>query len=756
MNTANYNLNLNKGWKFHHGQVRRFRELEHEDTYFATKAGGMLGNLDVFLNKNYWEDVEVPHDWLAALPLDPGEAPANGYKQRGVGWYYVKFNLPENPIEKARLVFDGILGQSIVYVNGTIAVRNFSGYNRFSCEIASYLLPNSENIIAIYVDATTWEGWWYEGAGLYRSAYIEFRKKIHIDTQECFVRPQEKDGVWSVKADLKVAGLKTSGFCKEIKSDLVAEKFSVNVRLEAPDKMLTAETELLAGAAIQTELMVENPVLWSPEHPALYRFICELKKGDEILETWSIAVGIRSIQWCPDNGMYLNGKPYQVKGICCHQDHAGVGAAISSEVMEYRIRSLKNLGINAYRCAHHAPSETLLNICDRLGMLVMVENRNYSVSPEVLDQLESMIRLSRNHASVMIYSLFNEEPWQAEHRGYLIAHEMREHVLALDDTRAVTAAMNGGILEGSNASDALDVIGVNYYLKFYADAHSRTPDKVMIGTENCPTLATRGVYENNKEKQEYNSYGDDWACFSESIDETLESVLEKPYHAGNFAWSGFDYYGEPQPYSWPSVMSHWGVQDNCGFPKDIAYHLAAWYKEELCVHLMPHWNWNAGEEIRVCAFTNAKTAELFVNGKSAGEIPVNRRRAEWKVSFEAGEICVKAYRGTEEVSDTVYTAGQAAKLVLEDVTPIGSGDAVRIINISVTDERGILIPNFDGTVHFRVGRARILGVGNGDPNGHQLNVAYSIKLFHGRAQMILTATEDTIEARCDGLPEAKL
>lgn len=747
MKTANYNKNLDKGWKFHLGQVRRFRELEHEDTYYATKAGGMLGNLDVFLNKNYWEDVEVPHDWQAALPLDPGEAPANGYKKRGAGWYYVKFELPDEEIETARLVFDGILGQSTVYVNGTIAVRNFSGYNRFACEIASYLLPGEENMIAVYVDASEWEGWWYEGAGLYRPAYIEFREKVHLDEQECFVRPQEKDGAWYVEADLKVPGLEKEG---------TSEKWTVEMRLEDPDGAAVKVQESDAGDFLNVRFPVENPVLWSPETPVLYTFVSELKKNGEIVQTVRIAVGMRSITWNPDTGMHLNGRPYQVKGICCHQDHAGVGAAISSELMEYRIGLLKKMGINAYRCAHHAPSETLLDICDRLGMLVMVENRNYSVAPEVLDQLESMIRLSRNHASVMIYSLFNEEPWQAEHRGYRMAHKMREHVLALDNTRAVTAAMNGGILEGSNASDALDVIGVNYYLADYADAHRRTPGKAMIGTENCPTFATRGVYRNDKEKQIYNSYGDDWASFSESIDETLESVLEKPYNAGNFAWSGFDYYGEPQPYSWPSVMSHWGIHDNCGFPKDIAYHLAAWYKEELCVHLMPHWNWKENEEVRVCAFTNADTAELFVNGRSVGEAVVKRRRAEWRVPFEAGVICVKARRNGEEIADEVYTAGKAARLVLEEVTPAGSGTAVRIINVSVTDEAGTLVPDFEKTVSFYAGRARILGVGNGDPNGHQPNVSSSISLFHGRAQLILTNTGSRIEAQCDGLEDAFL
>lgn len=746
MKTANYNLHLDKGWKFHLGQVKRFRKLQHEDTYNASKAGGGVGNMEVFLNENCWQNVEVPHDWLTALPLDPSEAPANGYKPRGVGWYYNSFELPDVPVENARLVFDGVLGQCTVYVNGIQAARNFSGYNRFSCEIASYLLPGKENMIVLYVDGTIWEGWWYEGAGLYRPVYIEFRETEHFDAADCFIRSVECEGGWEIAADLNVLGLDAAD----------ENERKVSIRVEDPKGVKIAEKEIPAAECQTVRIPVENPVLWTPETPELYTFLVELKKGEACLDTLCIPVGIRSITWCQDTGMYLNGKSYQVKGICCHQDHAGVGAAVSEELIEYRISLLKKLGVNAYRCAHHAPSESLLDICDRLGMLVMVENRHFGVSQDIISQLESMVRMSRNHPSVFIYSLFNEEPWQGERRGYLMARQMREHLLALDNTRAVTAAMNGGILEGSNASDSLDVIGVNYHIADYENAHLRTPGKTMIGTENCPTLATRGVYANDREMQVYNSYGDDWAGFSESIDVTMENVLTKPYNAGCFAWSGFDYYGEPAPYAWPSVMSHWGVMDNCGFAKDIAYHLAAWYKTELFVHLMPHWNWTEGEEVRVCVFTNADTAELFVNGRSAGEVQVNRRRAEWKVPFEKGTICVKARKGNTEISDEVHTAGKPSRLVLEDVTPKRNNNSVRIINISVTDAEGTLVPDCDKEVHFGMSEAKILGVGNGNPNGHQQNTASVIALFHGRAQVIVTAHGGTIKAQCEGLPDAEI
>jgi len=746
MKNANYNLKLDKGWKFHLGQVRRMNELQHDDTYSACKAGGALGNTDMFLNKNYWQDIQVPHDWQTTLPLDPGEATARGYKPRGVGWYYVKFRLPDMPIENARLVFEGVMGQCVVYVNGTIAVRNFSGYNRFSCEVGSYLLPNADNLIAVFVDATTFEGWWYEGAGLYRPVYIEFRDTVRLDVPDCFVRGSQKCQTWEVDADLKILGLDTD-----------IEDIHVRVQLKDPKGNMIAHRRLPAEEHLALQIPVEEPQLWSPEKPALYTFVCMLMKGEECLENIEIPVGLRSITWCADTGMDLNGAHYRVKGICCHQDHAGVGVAVTSELMEYRIARLKSFGINAYRCAHHAVSEKLLEICDRLGMLVMVENRHFSVSEDTLKQLEALVRVSRNHPSVFLYCIYNEEVfWQAEERGYRMARQMRAHVRALDDTRAVTAAMNGGVLAEVNVSDALDVIGMNYDMNVYEECHRRTPHKTILGTENCPTFATRGVYISDDKEQVFNSYGDHWASFGESIEECMECVEEKAYNAGCFAWSGFDYYGEPEPYSWPSVMYQGGIMDICGFEKDTAYELAAWYNEELLVHLLPHWNWQDNEEVRVCAFTNADTAELFVNGQSMGEKTVNRRRAEWKIPFKAGMICVKARKGEEVVYDEVHTAGVPSKLIMEDVTPRESGENLRIINISVTDARGTIIPDFNEEVWFRVRKTAILGVGNGNPNGHQSNIDSHIELFHGRAQLLVTAGEGTIVACCEGLPDAEI
>ncbi len=575
MNVANYDLQLDRGWHFYLGAAERFRE-HMLYVYDASKAGGRLGNKDVFLNKNIWTEVNVPHDWMMSLHVDPTSIMANGFKQRGEGWYYVKFVLPDTDIERARLVFEGVLGETVVYVNGTIAARNSSGYNRFTCEIASYLTPGEENMIALHVDTTTWEAWSYEGAGLYRPVYIEFRENTLLVTYDCFVRSRKTDGKWSVLADIRAKG----ELCG-------AALFAT---LAAPGGKIIWSEERAAERSTAFSISVSDARLWSPEKPTLYKFNCQLMKEGRLLDSFSTSVGMRSIEWNKDTGMHLNGKKYRVKGICCHQDHGGVGAAVTPELMEYRVAKLKEMGTNAYRCAHHAVPDSLLDVCDRLGMMVMIENRHFSVAAETKVQLQSLVRLARNHPSVFLYSLFNEEPWKKDRRRYLMAKEMREWVPELDDTRAVTGAMEGGVTEKPNAGYAVDVVGINYHNSQYAEYHAFTPEKALIGTENCPIYATRGVYKTDEDAQEFNCYGDAWAHFAPSIEETMKSVEENDFAAGCFPWSGFDSYGEPVPFSYPSTMSHWGYMDICGFPKDTAYLLAAWYKEKLSAHLLPHWN----------------------------------------------------------------------------------------------------------------------------------------------------------------------
>ncbi len=735
MASANYNLPLNAGWKFHLGDFERNINLTTSGYHHSAQAGGDLLNV-VFTED--WSDVAVPHDWLIAQPYDQTAAAMSGYKHRGIAWYKNEFVLPETHVESAKLVFDGVLGQCTVFVNGIIAIRNFSGYNRFEAEIGDYLLPGKPNVIHLLVDASRWEAWWYEGAGLYRPVRIEFRTQNHFRTRDCFVRAKGK----TVLCDLS---LSLDGDC------------TVCAQLFDADGAKISAYETAASKLTSFALACHCPDLWSPETPHLYTAKFVLKQGDAIVDAFSVAVGFRTTEWVANKGFLLNGKRYPIKGICCHQDHAGVGAAVTPEINEFRLLKLKKLGINAYRCAHHAVTEDFLSLCDRIGILVMSENRHFSVSADADNQLTSMVKVARNHPSVFLYSLFNEEPWQEDERGRRMAKKMRERIRTLDDTRAVCAAQNSGILEKENASDALDIIGINYMLADYPACHKRSPDKVLLGTENCPTFATRGEYVSDKSVPVFTSFGDEWAdWFAESLPETMKVAFGEDYVAGCFVWCGFEHRGEPVPHAWPCVTSHWGIHDLCGYEKDTAYWLAAYYRDDLVVHLLPHWNHAKGETVRVGAFTNGEKAELFINGASQGITAVKDCRAEWNVLFEEGEIKVVATRDGQTATDAVQTAGIPYALTVEDATPCTKNPSSRILNVSMRDQNKTLVPNVFSTVACTAVGGRILGVGNGNPNGHFPEQADEVPLFYSKAQLIIEGSTKSITVSCENLPPVTL
>lgn len=703
-----YALDLSGKWLFHLGDFQRKKKLAGGEYQSAAKTGGALKTLEGFDDDNAWREAIVPHDWMTELDYDENEDASKGCKPRDVAWYKKCFFVPEEDIESAELIFDGVLGECTVFVNGVIAKRNFSGYNRFSAEIADYLLPNEKNEIAVFADARRHEGWWYEGAGIYRPARILFCRDTHLLREECFIRSKGN----TVIADVCFTG----------DGEILAS-------LTDREKREVAATRITGKECVSFTLTLDDPIYWSVDKPYLYHLSVLLAKDGQVYDRAEFSVGLRDIGWT-ESGMTLTGVPYRIKGICVHQDHAGLGAAVTPEVEEYRITRLKSLGANAYRCAHHAPSETLLNICDRLGMLVMVENRHFDVSCDTFAQLDALVRLSRNHPSVFLYSIFNEEPWQRELRGKRIAAKMRERVLTLDRTRAVTGAQNGGVLLHHNASEALDVIGINYNLNSYTECHVLQPGKSILGTENSPTFATRGVAHTDENAQVFADDGNEYpAVFSQPLPETMDA-MHYPFVAGCFVWSGFDHGGEPNPFEYPSVASHWGFLDRCGFDKNIAHWLRAYYLDKPFLRLAAF----AERTERVLAFTNAETAELFVDGVSFGKAKAEACKVEWSVTGNYRELRVVAAKDGWELTESYITPGEKARLFVTDVTPAGDHRSVRILNVCITDEIGTPRLSENGMLYVD---GEVLGVGNGDPNGHHKDSGSQIRLFSGMAQVIV-------------------
>ncbi len=722
-------MNLNTGWKFIHGEAKRWEYINHSVCYDFTKTGHEIGEKDVFLAQNDWRDVSIPHDWNTEQSASPEHAPSLGFKPRDTGWYYKEITLPEYAEDTCiSLEFDGIMGESVVYVNGVLAHRNESGYTGFAFDISDYVQPG-ENLIVVSVDNRRWEGWWYEGAGIYRPVRLKMRSAVHIARKSVFVNPVLKNGAWTVEISAKIANTTHEEAPFSLNAVILDESGAEIAALQT-----AAAAKPMAETACKMEVAVENIKLWSPEEPHLYTATVKLGDEEEM-----ICFGFRSIEWT-DHGMFINGQRTRVNGICCHQDHVGVGIAVTKSLIRYRIAKLKEMGCNAYRCAHHCPSEYLLEVCDELGMLVMAENRHFRSSEEVLRQLDELVLISRNHPSVFLYSLFNEEHWQGERRGRRIAEKMTARVKTLDTTRPVTAAMNGGVLMRENASDVLDVAGINYCLGDYMQYAARRPGHPMVATENGPLYATRGVYKDDMDKQVYNSYGLTTSSFGQTLQDTIKAVETAPHLAGLFVWGGFDYRGEPQPFEWPSVYSHWGLTDSCGFEKDTFYMLKSYYDapDKPMLHLLPHWNWEEGESVRVCAMTNCNEVKFILNGKTVAVVPVEDKRAECQIPFEKGTLRAEAVYEGRIIADEVRTAGKPAKLEVVDAAPETDYDS-SIICVRLLDENGVPVPGqeHDCKITFDVQNGRILGVGNGDPNGVYPEIANSIPTFSGRCQAIV-------------------
>jgi len=506
--------------------------------------------------------------------------------------------------------------------------------------------------------------------------------------------------------------------------------------------------------------------LWTPDTPHLYRLAVQLGSNDAV----DVTFGIRTLRFDAATGFFLNGQPLKIKGMCNHQDHAGVGAALPDSLQDFRIGLLKKMGTNAYRTSHNPPTPELLDACDRLGMLVMDETRMMDASDEGLLQLERLIRRDRNHPSVFMWSIGNEEPEQNTERGGRIGASMIRLVKRLDPTRPVTEANNGaaGWRGGVGVGPLLDVFGFNYTLGGTDAFHEKYPKQPTIGTEWASTVSTRGIYENDPVKGYVSAYDRNFPPWASTAESWWTHTDARQWIAGGFVWTGFDYRGEPTPYTWPCISSHFGILDMCGFPKDLFYYYKSWWgpERESVLHLFPHWNWPGREnqEVEVACFTNCETVELFVNGVTAGWQKVDKNsHASWKVRYQPGAIEVRgqhhARAGT--LIDRRETTGAPAQVVLRpDRTSLtANGEDTIVVACEIQDAEGRVVPTAMNEVQFAVtGPARIIGVGNGDPSSHEADRADKRSAFNGLCMALVQSTKAggavTITATASGLKSA--
>ncbi|WP_455716888.1 beta-galactosidase GalA [Anaerosporobacter sp.] len=735
---------LNRGWRFIEKDISVLPSIrQHDDVYGFSKAGAYRGPADANYDDSDWEVVNLPHDWVTKHDFVEDGSPNQGYKERGIGWYRIRFELLEEDRNKQILLeFEGMSCDASIYVNGSILKHSYSGYNSFCVDMTDManfgVIPNT---LAIRIDASAWEGWWYEGAGIYRNVWLVKKEEVHFAQDSIFIKPElVQKSSWNVLVSAEIENsfehehnVEATTFLYDSDDNLIGEAV-----LAGKNLIKGYETAMVTG-----RICVDNPVLWCMKQPYLYKAVTKLYRNGECIDEVEENFGFRTISIDAKDGFWLNGENIKLMGFCNHQDHAGVGVAVPYSIKKYRVRLLQELGANAYRCAHN-PDPEILTICDELGLMVMVENRTYSSSEETLKEVEGIVRQSRNHPCVIVYSVFNEEPLQGTHKGRRMAGALQAAVKRVDDTRPVLGAFNGGYMEEEGASTILDVTGINYNPARYDEFHKKYPNTPIIGTETASAFMVRGEYATDYEYNRINSYDDECALWGNTIREAWKMVMERPFVAGAFVWTGFDYRGEPTPFIWPSVGTFFGTYDSCGFEKDACYFYKAYWKSEPMVHIISPWSagHQIGEEIRVKVVTNCEEVSLLVNNqmitkKSAD--PINH--VEFIVPYEAGELKAIGYRnGVVLASDLQLTAEspKSLKITLSQEQLVADGFDAVAVNISLVDQNDTVIPNAEDLLTFECENGIILGVGNGDPNSHEADVSNKRKLFHGKAQVILT------------------
>lgn len=735
-------LSADFGWRFHLGN-------EWSTAQNLTKAGSSYGPASSDFSDVSWRRVDLPHDWAVELPFDRKADGSHGFRpvgedfpQNSVGWYRRTFELPKSDAgRRIWLEFDGVFRDSLVFVNGWLVGHHDSGYSSVRYDITDVVNLGVPNVIAVRVDASRAEGWWYEGAGIYRHVWLLKTAPLAIAPDGVFVHSRFKENVPVGPAEVHLQTRLHNAAREAANATVVWTVIAPNGK---PAAKAQRAAKLAAGGWLDIEqsARVGGPELWSPETPRLYRLQTEVRSAGKIVDRVETEFGIRTVAFDADKGFLLNGKPYVIKGTANHQDHAGVGVALPNALQDFRIAKLKEMGSNAYRSAHNPPTPELLAACDRLGMLVMDENRLLGSDSQHLQWLEEHVRRDRNHPSVVIWSVANEE-WsvQGAEAGGQVAASMQDLIKRLDPTRPVIYAAPVGN-EHAGINRVIEVRGWNYHIgadnmDAYHAAHPRQPN---LGTEQGSTVSTRGIYSNDPQRGYVGAYDDNAPDWANTAKQWMGFFDTRPWLSGGFVWTGFDYRGEPTPYSWPCISSHFGILDTCGFPKDNFWNYQSWWTEKPVLHLLPHWNWpgKEGKEIDVRALSNCDEVELFLDGQSLGK-KAKKRIAElsWKVPYRPGTLSAKGYRGEQVVAEAkVETTGTpaAVELTAPRATIDADGQDVAVVSVAVVDDKGRVVPTADQGITFKIdGPGRIIGVGNGDPSSHEPEKFLALPVVRTRA-----------------------
>ncbi len=735
---------LNDGWLFHKGDIAEPVSPDKGFVYMQSKTerkksgpaayafpdtpNAFIGSL---LSPIKWEYVRIPHDYILFQDCDKNENCSFGYFRYENAWYRKHFSLPENSENKRILLrFDGIAGKSVIYLNGCLMKHNFSSYNTFEIDITDYVYFEKENVIAVSVSAEDFEGWWYKGGGIYRDVHLTLTENTAIDLFGVYAPTKKIDGnLWEINFETTVVNANYEDKTVNVKSSIIVPDGTVIAESDGKGNISARSKAVLKYSAV-----IKNPLLWDCNNPNLYTVkTVIIENGKEIDESYT-RIGFRTAEFTVDRGFLLNGKPVYINGVCAHQDFGLTGLAVTENIAKYKMSLIKEMGANGYRTSHYMQTESYLDACDELGILVFDEARWFESTPEAFEQLDSLIKRDRNRPSVILWSTSNEEPLHITENGRRLHRSIAAHIRKLDYTRPITAAEDKIPTESKIYADC-DVIGINYNLASYDEVHAQYPDKPIIASECCATGTTRDW---NFDVDTFGRLPDrdrDTNNWFLGREKTYRFLRERPYISGSFQWAAVEHRGEA---AWPRICSASGALDLFLYKKGAFYQNKSHWTQEPMAHIVPHWNFEGLEDVNVTVYTNCEELELFLNGESMGRKQIKKYgRGEWRVKFIPGTLEVKGYiNGNEVCSDSRKTAGKPAALKLSQDNDFAFNKSdIALFTCECIDEKGLVVPDAAEFVRFSVSApAEIIATGSDNCDG--LNPAnHERKMYMGKIRI---------------------
>lgn len=768
---------FNTGWRFHEGEIKidepptpkgpQYRRAKAEIAQWGPANRYYYDNNEwnprgTVVCTEQWKNVTLPHDYVVNQVPTPDGNEGLGYMITKNSWYRKTFKLSEEDRNKRiTLYFEGVTNCCTVWVNSCLVKRNFCGYVPFEVDITDYsTFGDSEpNVIAVYIDASVHEGWWYDGGGIYRNVWLIKSDLVSVDTYGVYVAPKKiSDTEWEVPIETTVRNDDDQNRRVVVKNEIldadgnVVAEVSSNLNIPLKDKRV-----------LNQKVTVTNPKLWDCENPNLYYCKTSVIRGANVIDEVTNHFGFRTIRFDPDHGFFLNDKHVIIKGLCCHEDYGLQGKAVFDRIKRYRIKLFKEMGANGYRTSHYSQSDQTMDELDRQGFLVMDETRWFGTCDEYIDQLVTLVKKDRNRPSVIMWSLFNEEVLSLHENGKRFVARNAAIVRRLDPTRPVTSASDANP-EKVKCFNAQDIIGVNYNLNGLDALHEKFPDKMIFSSENCATGSTRGwYYDTNTKLQYYKAYDSAPNNYFGGRMNTWKTLMEREWIAGGYQWAAIEHRGECV---WPRLCSISGAIDLFLQRKDAFYHNQSLWSDKPMVHILPHWNLpdRKGEEIDVWAYTNCEQLELFYNGESQGIKDIEKYgHGEWKLVYNPGEVVVKGYIGGKEVaSDRVATTGKPVALKLEMQTEalFASQFDAAIINCYCVDADGNRVPDAAVTVSFNCSEIGVVAATGSDYCDHNPISETTRKMRAGVVAALVKSTGKEgvlkVYANAEGLEPARL